>query len=100
VNGDGLSDVILGTTTGGKAYVVFGKEKGYGSGTVDVTAMKVREDGFVVDVEASVPVPVAGLDVSADKHTHCRHIPTYIHRHTVHIGTYPYACIDTRCLCL
>jgi hypothetical protein len=64
VNGDGLSDVVLGTTTGGKAYVVFGKEKGYSSGSVDVSQMKEIGDGFIVDVEASVPVPVAALDVS------------------------------------
>ena len=64
MNGDGLSDVILGTSTGGMVYVLFGKEEGYGSGEVDVAQIAASKLGFAVDTGAAAEIPVAGMDVS------------------------------------
>ncbi|MBD2302787.1 S-layer family protein [Nostoc sp. FACHB-190] len=47
INGDGIDDLIIGTTSGGRSYVVFGSRSGFGA-NLDLSSLN-GSNGFVIN---------------------------------------------------
>ena len=52
INGDGFDDLVIGTTSAGAAYVVFGKASVFGA-VIDLRAVAQGQGGFVIRGEHS-----------------------------------------------
>ncbi|ELS00028.1 integrin alpha, partial [Gloeocapsa sp. PCC 73106] len=64
INGDGIDDLIIGTTYGGQSYVVFGRAGGFGS-SLNVSSLN-GSNGFAInDSLVTGPVSSAG-DINRD----------------------------------